>query len=603
MRTIEKELPIPLSSFLLRSRKRAELTQEELAERSGVSVNTIGNLEAGRGHLPRQSTLDLLVDALAAACAMNPQERADLAQEFQSAVRDSQARRRTAGAEAQVEHERAPALPAAGTLTFLVCAGVPDSARQAEVTRQPRGGLAALLPQIVNHNGGVLLEPPDEHSDAVAVFVAADAALAAADALLRALRERPATTAGGDSAGVDVPVCLALHEGWAQPGAGDYGGATRRRALRLARLGHGGQVLLSQATKERLGRTLPKGLRLLDLGTYSMSPVERPQPIYQLQADTIPSSFRPLRTLQVPPTNLPLQPTSFIGRSPELAAVEALLAGAPLVTLVGTGGCGKTRLALQLAAELLDGYRDGAWFVELAPLPDPALVAQAVATALELREQPGRLLLSTLLEALRGRRLLLVLDNCEHLVESCAVLAAAVLRSCPHVQLLATSRERLGIRGESLYRVPSLTLPTAGARSTEVELQAYESVQLFVDRARASHAEFALTAENAHAVAQVCARLGGIPLAIELAAARTLTLPVTQIAVRLDQSMGILTGGPRDVLPRHQTLRAALDWSWALLSAQEQVVLRRLAVFAGGCTCVSGGASVRGIADTERLEQ
>jgi non-specific serine/threonine protein kinase len=279
--------------------------------------------------------------------------------------------------------------------------------------------------------------------------------------------------------------------------------------------------------------------------------------------------------------------TSFIGREREHVAVEGLLARAPLVTLIGVGGCGKTRLALQVAADLLEGYPDGIWLVELAAVGaiasgDTPLVLQAVATALNLREESGRSLMETLIDTLASRRLLLVLDNCEHLVAACAELAAVLLRRCPRLQILATSREHLAIRGETSYRVPSLSLPEPDHHSRTAAPADYEAVRLFVERARAVHPAFTLSAENVGTVVQVCARLAGIPLAIELAAAAAARLPVATIAARLEQSIGVLTGGPRDVLPRHRTLRAALDWSWTLLSEQEQALLRRLSVFAGG---------------------
>jgi non-specific serine/threonine protein kinase len=286
--------------------------------------------------------------------------------------------------------------------------------------------------------------------------------------------------------------------------------------------------------------------------------------------------------------NLPAQLTSFVGREHALGQVRWLLAERPdrqrLVTLTGAGGCGKTRLALEVAGGLLDHYAQDVWLVELAPLADPTIVPLAIATALGLREEAGQPLSETLTTALRTRRLLLVLDNCEHLIEACAHLAATLLRACPELQILATSREPLGLAGETVWRVPSLLAPEPERLPPLEALTQYEAVRLFIDRAQAVQPRFALTERNAPAVAQVCRRLDGIPLAIELAAALVRGLPVAQIAQRLDQRFGLLAGHNWAALPRQQTLRATVDWSYQLLSAHEQTLFNRLAIFAGGFT-------------------
>jgi non-specific serine/threonine protein kinase len=274
--------------------------------------------------------------------------------------------------------------------------------------------------------------------------------------------------------------------------------------------------------------------------------------------------------------------------------VAVLLGRAPLVTLTGAGGCGKTRLALAGAGKLLGEYPDGVWLVELAALADPTLVPQTVTQVLGLQEQPGQTPMELLINYLKHRRLLLVLDNAEHLVGPCAELAATLMRSCPQLRLLATSREALEVAGEVLYRVPSLTMPDLDHLPPPDQVAQYEAVQLFLERAQARRADFALTARNAHAVAQVCARLDGMPLAIELAAARIGVLPVETIAARLNDRFRLLTGGPRTALPRQQTLRATLDWSHDLLPEPEQVLLRRLAVFAGGWTLEAAEAICSG---------
>jgi non-specific serine/threonine protein kinase len=290
------------------------------------------------------------------------------------------------------------------------------------------------------------------------------------------------------------------------------------------------------------------------------------------------------RTPERPPNNLPLELSSFVGRERELAEVERSLENTRLLTLTGSGGCGKTRLALAVAAELVGGLEDGVWLVELAPLADPSLVPQAVASTLGVREQPGRLLTETLSDYLRSKKMLLVLDNCEHLIEACATLVEALLRSCPELCVLATSREALGITGEVAWPVPSLSLPDVRRLPNIESLPQYESARLFVERAVAVKPAFALTEQNAASVAQICYRLDGIPLALELAAARTKVLSVEQIADRLDDCFGLLADGGRTALPRQRTLHATMDWSHELLSEEERALFRRLSVFAGGFT-------------------
>jgi predicted ATPase/DNA-binding CsgD family transcriptional regulator len=286
-----------------------------------------------------------------------------------------------------------------------------------------------------------------------------------------------------------------------------------------------------------------------------------------------------------PPNNLPLELSSFVGREKELAEVERLLLeNTRLLTLTGSGGCGKTRLALAAAGELVKSFEDGAWLVELASLADPSLVPQAVASVLGVREQPGRSPTETLSDHLRTRKVLLVLDNCEHLVEACAVLAEALLHSCPELRVLATSREALGITGEVAWLVPSLPLPDLRRLPAVESLPRYESARLFLERAAAVKPTFALTERNAASVAQVCYRLDGIPLAIELAAAKAKVLSVEQIADRLDDCFRLLATGGRTAMPRHRTLHATMDWSHELLPDEERALFRRLSVFAGGFT-------------------
>ena len=305
-----------------------------------------------------------------------------------------------------------------------------------------------------------------------------------------------------------------------------------------------------------------------------------------------------------PANNLPLQLTSFIGREAEIAEVNRLLAGTHLLTLTGVGGCGKTRLALQVAGSLRAEYPDGVWMVELAPLSEPTLVPHAVASTLGVVEQPDRPLTEVLAGYLRSKALLLVLDNCEHLAPAPAQMAEALLRGCRDLRILATSREGLRMSGEVLYPVPALSVPRPDRVSSIEDLTRYEAVRLFVERAAAVRPIFKATAENAPAIARLCYQLDGIPLAIELAAARVKVLAVEQIAAKLDDRFGLLTGGSQTTVPRHQTLRAAMDWSYDLLSKQERALLRGLSVFAGGCTleavevvCAGGGLEAAEVLD------
>lgn len=289
-------------------------------------------------------------------------------------------------------------------------------------------------------------------------------------------------------------------------------------------------------------------------------------------------------TPSLPSNNLPRQLTSFIGRMKEKEVVKTLLSNTCLLTLTGSGGCGKSRLCLQVAEEILDQYPDGVWLVELAPLVDPGLVAQTVAQVLDLSEQAGKSYTQVLTESLDTERLLLLLDNCEHLLPACAQFSDTLLRACPNVKILTSSRQGLGIAGEQTYRVPSLSLPDPKQQATAESVSQYESVRLFLERASLHKQDFAVTNYNATVLASVCRRLDGIPLAIELAAARVRSLTVEEIDTKLDNRFRLLIGGSRTALPRQQALRALIDWSYDLLQEPEKMLLCRLSVFAGGWT-------------------
>jgi predicted ATPase/DNA-binding SARP family transcriptional activator len=364
--------------------------------------------------------------------------------------------------------------------------------------------------------------------------------------------------------------------------SGDYAGVTQvYRAFRLQL--H--EQLYTQPAAETLALYQKIRVRARQVAAGGAAPLTMPslpRPLADISAAALPEES------EAPPAgrwhNLPPALTSFIGREKECADIQELLAQTRLLTLTGMGGSGKTRLALEMARERAASYADGVWLVELAALSDPARVVQAAATALDIREQPQAPLLQTLVTTLQPKTLLLLLDNCEHLLGACADLAAALLRGCPSVRLLATSRERLGIAGEQVYRVPSLSLPDLNVAFSEESIQRYESVRLFVARACLIRSDFRVSAQNAGAVAQVCHRLDGIPLAIELAAARVRSLSVEELQRRLDNRFDLLTGGDRSALPRQQTLRDLIDWSYDLLNASEQRLLQRLSVFAGGWT-------------------
>jgi predicted ATPase len=358
------------------------------------------------------------------------------------------------------------------------------------------------------------------------------------------------------------------------------------RCARLTAVAHGGQVVCSEATAALVRDAFPA--LLADLGEHRLRDLARPVRVFQVGE----GRFPPLRTLDAFPGNLPLQLSSFIGREKELERAAAALGDSRIVTLTGVGGVGKTRLALQVAAEVLPRFADGAWLVELAPVRDPDGVPDAVAAVFEVTPRSGQSLLQALLEFLRGKQLLLVVDNCEHLLEPAATLIETLERACPRVAVLATSREGLGIDGERMLAVPSLVSPRTGASPEAVAEAA--AVRLFVDRAQAVKAEFSVTSDNAAAVAQVCRRLDGVPLAIELAAARVQAMNPAELARRLEQRFEVLAGGKRGAVERHQTLRAAIDWSYDLLTEAQQRLLARLTVFAGGCTLEAAEAVCAG---------
>lgn len=382
----------------------------------------------------------------------------------------------------------------------------------------------------------------------------------------------------------DLQVRMAVDCGATDERDGDYFGPVVNRVARLLAIGSGGQVLISNTAADLLRGALPDRGDLRDMGHHRLKDLVEPEHVWQLLAPGLLETFPPLRSLDALPNNLPRQLTPLLGRQGVVTEVEALVRSEPLVTLVGTGGVGKTRVALQVGADLLDGSGDGVWFVELAPLSDPGSIAGAIAAAFGLRHQGERPILDTLLAYLKPRRLVLILDNCEHLIEGVAAVVAAILQAAPNVRVLATSRESLRITGERLYRMPSLSVPSEGENVTAESAREYGAIELFVERAAAVNATFRLDDDNAPIVAEICERLDGIALAIELAAARVKILSPRQLARKLDERFHLLTGGSRAALPRQQTMRALIDWSHDLLTDPEKQLFRRLAIFVGGWT-------------------
>jgi predicted ATPase/class 3 adenylate cyclase/Tfp pilus assembly protein PilF len=466
-----------------------------------------------------------------------------------------------------------PVLPT-GTVTFLF-ADIEGSTHL--VQHLGDRGFAALLQEyqrllreaVQVHNGS---EVDTEGDGYFAAFPRARDAVEATIAMQRAFGTH------AWPAGVAVRVRIGMHTG--EPIATDTGyvGVDVHRAARISAAASGGQSLISHSTEALVRQSLPLGASLLDLGEHRLKDLQEAEHLFQIVHPDLLQGFAPLRTLSALPNNLPLQLTSFVGREGEIVEVERLLSTQRLITLTGIGGVGKTRLAMQVAAEVLERFSDGVWLVALDALSDETLLPQAVATALGIREEPGRTLRETVLAALRSRTLLLVLDNCEHLIDGCAHLAHRVLEDSPGVRILATSREPLRVPGETIRPIPPLSLPDHEGLPIE-KLDQSEAVRLFVERAVLVRPQFALAQENAAAVARIVGQLAGVPLAIELAAARLKALSVEEVSGRLSDALRLLTGGARTLLPRHQTLQAAIDWSHDLLSDDERTVLRRV----GGC--------------------
>jgi predicted ATPase/class 3 adenylate cyclase/DNA-binding CsgD family transcriptional regulator len=467
-----------------------------------------------------------------------------------------------------------------GTVTLLL-ADVEGSTRLWETQPEEMTAAIARLNRTVSEtiaaHDGVRPVEQGEGDSFVAAFARASDAVAAALELQRAPF-------------APIRLRIGVHTGEIQlRDEGNYAGPTINRTARLRDLGHGGQTLLSGTTEDLVAERLPADSWLTDLGTHPLRDLPRPERVAQLCHPDLVNEFPPLRISKaVISQRLPAQLTSFVGRDAELAQVQELLGENRLLTLTGAGGAGKTRLAIQLAAQLSGEFGDGVWYVDLAPITDPELVPLTVARAFGLPDQPGRSTMDTLTRFIADRQMLVVLDNCEHLLDASAALVVALLEGCPGLRLLTTSREPIGVAGEVSWRVPSLSLTD-------------EAIELFTDRARRARHDFAATDDNAAVVAEICARLDGLPLAIELAAARVRALSLSEILESLHDRFRLLTGGARTAVRRQQTLRASVDWSHALLTEPERVLFRRLAVFLGGFD-LDAAQAVAGSGEVERYQ-
>jgi predicted ATPase/class 3 adenylate cyclase len=441
-----------------------------------------------------------------------------------------------------------------------------------------------LREAVERHHGTVVKTTGDgvhaafqDPRDAVAATIAAQLALSDASAEHLPLRVR-----------------CGIHAGVADYIGGDYFGSSVNRAARIMSAAHGGQVLVSQSVADLVRGRLPDGVSLRDLGAVRLRDLAGAEHLHQVERAGLRADFPALRSLAAVPNNLPQQVTSFIGRERELQEVKDALRRTRLLMLSGIGGLGKTRLSLQVAADVVNEYPDGVWFVELAPITDERLVPHAVASVLGVKEEAGRTIADALATHVRDARLLLVLDNCEHLVQRCAQLARHLLQAGAHVKILASSREHFNIAGETIHTVPPLAVPASDDNVTPESILQCEAVRLFVERTTAAQPAFRVTDRNAPAIVEICRRLDGIPLALELAAARVRALAVERIAERVGDRFRLLTSGDRAALPRQQTLRAMIDWSHDLLTAKERILFRRLAVFAGGFTLEAAEAVAAG---------
>ncbi|MBS1717463.1 MAG: adenylate/guanylate cyclase domain-containing protein [Armatimonadetes bacterium] len=447
-----------------------------------------------------------------------------------------------------------------------------------------------LVQRVASEFMGKWIKQRGEGDSAFMVFTSVANAVRAAAALQRALLNP------GENQMV-LSVRCAIHVGEAIQRDGDYYGPTVNRCARLRGLAHGAQVLLSDAAHQIFAEAREEGFAFIDLGRHRLKDLLEPERVWQLKAEGLPEAFPELASLDYTPNNLPLQHTSFIGRAADIERLVEEVHAHRLVTLMGAGGSGKTRLSLQVGAELLEAFPDGVWFVPLAALEDPGLVPMTVAQAMRV-DPTLHVDASSVAAAIGNRKLLLVVDNAEHLVDAVADLAARILEQTTETRLLVTSRQALRVAGEKTYRVDPLSVPPTGSSHDPTELLAFEAVQLLLDRARLRNDSFKLDGHNADAVAEICRRLDGLPLALELAAPKLAVLSAGELLKRLKDVFGVLQGGPRESLPRHMTIEAAIDWSYQLLEDDERALFNRLAVFRDGWT-VEAAEGICGFGEIE----
>ena len=471
------------------------------------------------------------------------------------------------------EARQAPDLPT-GTVTFLLT-DIEGSTRLWEAHAEAMGQALAAHDRIVSDavtgHRGTLLKQKGEGDSAFGVFARASDAAAAAIARQRAIVSETWPES------IELRVRIAIHTGEAELRDGDFFGPTVNRTARLRATAHGGQIVMSQAAADLVRDQLHDGIVLSDLGVHRLPDLGRPEAVFGLLHPDLPSTFPPLRSVDAFPGNLPVQMTSFVGRDREMKAIAEGFTSSRLITLTGTGGVGKTRLAVQAGAEMLAAYPDGVWTCELAAVSHPASMLQAFATSLGMAPGAGALSSKDIADDIGSRHMLVLLDNCEHLLDAAAELVEQLLRRCPRVRVLATSREALDVPGEQVIRLRSLTLPDSEIALDD--LMRADATRLFVERAAAVGSHLRLDPSDARPIAEICRRLDGIPLAIELAAARVVALSPTEIAGHLDERFRLLTGGRRASLERHHTLRATVDWSYSLLSETERVIFDRLGAF------------------------
>jgi predicted ATPase/class 3 adenylate cyclase len=576
--------------WVRRRRKALDLTQAELAAQVGCAEVTIRRIEADERRPSRQ-----IAQRLANQLALPPEQQAAFIQ----------------AARAELGADRLAPPPIVAREAVVPAPAAMTDAASAVMRRLPSGTVTFLftdiegstqlweqhphaMPEALAHHDALIRGAIEAHAgvvfrtigDAVcASFGDAVAALAAALEAQKALHTAPWGATG------PVQVRMALHSGVVAVSGDDYLGLSLSRVARVLAAGHGGQILLSRATAELVREHLPPEVALRDLGKHRLKDLTYPEQIYQIVTADLPANFPPLKTLAVHRTNLPTQPTPLIGRAAEVRTVGDLLrrANVRLLTLTGPGGVGKTRLALQAAAEALDGFADGVYFVNLAPIRDANLVTATIAQTLGVKEAGSQPLFERLNDELRNKHLLLLLDNFEQVVDA-APHVAEVLAAAPNVQILVTSRETLHLRGEQEFPVAPLALPDLDDLFAPERLSHYDAVRLFIERAQAVKQDFQVTNATAPTVAEICYRLDGLPLAIELAAARIKFFPPEALLARLEHRLQMLTGGPRDLPVRQQTLRNTIDWSYVLLDLGEQALFRRLGVFVGGCTLKAAAA-------------